>query len=92
MVKFIRSYRVAIRTKYYGPTNTKGSRIKAMAEAGKHIGETTSVFTTYDCALDSYDNHERAAKRLCEKLEWEGTFTSGSLNNDGGMVFVYLNK
>jgi len=54
---------VAIQTKYYGPTNTKGSRVKADAGMGRtawvgyHSGETD-------------DPHRRAALALIAKMGW----------------------
>lgn len=53
----------AIQTKYMGPTNTRGSRIKATAAAG-------SITVGYDHALDVEGNHVAAAKALCAKLGW----------------------
>lgn len=53
----------AIITKYVGPTNTRGSRIKAMAEAG-------SVTVHYDDALTSTANHAEAAMALVRKFKW----------------------
>jgi len=53
----------AITTKFVGPTDTKGSRIKATAEAG-------SVTIGWDHGLTSEGNHIAAAKALCAKLGW----------------------
>lgn len=48
-------------TKYLGPTNTRGSRIKAYCERG-------SVCVPYDHALNTDGNHIAARKALCERL------------------------
>jgi len=80
----------AIQTKYMGPTNTRGSRIKATAEAG-------SITVGYDHALSSEGNHNAAARALCEKLGWvpkpgvnrHTSTTSGQLK-DGSYVHVFL--
>lgn len=53
----------AITTKFVKPTDFKGSRIKATAEAG-------SVTIGWDHALNSEGNHIAAAKALCVKLGW----------------------
>jgi len=53
----------AIRTRYHGPSNVRGSRISAQCEAGK-------IFVSYDHALDLHDNHAAAAKALQDKLGW----------------------
>lgn len=54
----------AITTKYLGPTNVKGSRIKATEPDGK------SVTLHWDHALDAEENHAAAAKALMTKLDW----------------------
>lgn len=62
----------AIRTRYLGPTNYGGSRIKASAQAG-------SVTISYDYALNVDDNHKAAAQALIDKLNWDCSFSSGVL-------------
>lgn len=54
----------AIETKYLGPTNYRGTRIKATAAAGALVFD-------YDHALNLADNHEAAARALLAKLEWD---------------------
>jgi hypothetical protein len=72
----------AIETRHLGPTNTKGSRIKATAWAG-------SVTIGYDYALDAQDNHRAAADALIAKMGWNGTFAQGgNAKGDGGYYFV----
>lgn len=72
----------AIETKYLGPTNTQGSRIKAIEPDGK------SITISYDYALNEYDLHKKAAVALCVKLEWgHQTLVGGGLKNS--MVWVF---
>ena len=62
---------IAIHTKYIGPTNTRGSRIKAYtADFGSIKGFTATV--PYNHALDGVDVHFEAVKALVEKhkLPW----------------------
>jgi len=70
-----------ITTKYLGPTNHRGSRVKAT-----HTGNYTSVTLGYDHALDSEGNHLAAAKALTDKLNWQGDYIGG--HTAEGMVFV----
>lgn len=71
----------AITTKYFGPTNVRGSRIKATAEAG-------SIIVQYDDRLNSSQNHCAAAKAFANKMGWNyGTWYMGGLHN-GDRVFV----
>jgi len=73
-----------IETKYYGPTNYKGSRIKAMTSSG------IKLWTGYDYELTISENHLRAAKLLKEKLLWDKDMVGGDTNT--GMIFVFTNE
>lgn len=53
-------YGAAVETKYLGPTNTRGSRIKATALSGRG----KSVIVPYDHALSTTENHERLAAHV----------------------------
>ena len=57
----------AIQTKFIGPTNTKGSRIKAACWL-------TSITVEWDYALSSEANHEETIVALVEKLNREREF------------------
>lgn len=67
--------RQAISTKYLGPTDRRGSRVKATAEAG-------SVTVSWDDALSVVQNHAEAARALALKFGWLGTWVGGG-GNDG---------
>jgi hypothetical protein len=71
--------RQAITTKYLGPTNSRGSRVKATASAG-------SVTLSWDHALDSDENHRAAALALAAKFGWDGEWIGGGLEH--GYAFV----
>ncbi len=73
--------RQAIITKYLGPTNTRGTRIKATAAAG-----TVTVNWDYSLGMDA--NHAQAAKALVDKFEWGGLWIAGGAPNADGNVFV----
>ena len=70
----------AITTKYLGPTNVRGSRVKATAEAG-------SITLHWDHALNCDDNHMIAAKALAAKYGWRGQWYGGTTYS-GETVFV----
>lgn len=71
-----------IETRYLGPTNTKGGRIRARAWAGH-------VTIPYDHALTIEGNHRAAAMTLAAKLGWhhdapaEHWATGGNARGDG---------
>jgi len=75
--------RQAILTKYLGPTNFRGSRIKATASAG-------SITVEYDNALSSEQNHRHAARMLQQKFQWDNDLVAGWNEYTG--VFVQVPK
>lgn len=75
--------RQAIETRYLGPTNHRGSRVKASAQAG-------SVIIHWDDALNTDDNHEAAAMALCRKYGWKGSLIGGGNTRGDGNVYIIL--
>lgn len=71
----------AIVTKFFGPTNARGSRIKAKASAG-------SVTVSYNHSLSPSANHKAAALALAAKMDWKGEWFSGGMPSEDGDVFV----
>jgi hypothetical protein len=75
--------RQAITTKYIGPTNYRGSRVKATAYAG-------SIVVPWDSDLDVDANHEAAARALSAKYGWPWkNVYGGSLPDGRGNVYVF---
>jgi hypothetical protein len=74
----------AIVTKYHGPGNVRGSRVKATASAG-------AITLGWDDALGDDANHAAAALALCETFGWEGDYFSGGLP-DGSRVWVEVDR
>lgn len=72
----------AITTRYLGPTDHRGARIKAQAAAGQ-------VVHNWDYALNSSENHRAAALLLCRQLGWEGEIAGGVVH-DGSYAFVFV--
>jgi hypothetical protein len=77
----------AIQTRYFGPSNTRGSRIKATCETG-------SITIGYPHELSDMACHALAAKALVKKLGWTdshyGELLGGQLKNND-YVFVFNN-
>jgi hypothetical protein len=73
----------AITTKFIGPTNTKGSRIKATCQAA-------SLTVNSDYALSIEQNHAAAAKALADKMGWRGDWYQGGIPGSG-FAFVCSN-
>lgn len=72
----------AISTKYIGPSNVRGSRIKATCDAG-------SITIPYPHELSGEDVHKAAALALIAKLGWGdyGRIIGGGTKD--GYVFVF---
>lgn len=70
----------AIQTKFHGPTNTRGARVSARADAG-------SITLSWDCALNVTDNHKAAAVALARRYGWPEDMDGGSLPGSG---FAFL--
>lgn len=73
----------AIITKYLGPTNRRGSRIKATCN-------TKTITVEYDDALSLDGNHEAAFRALARHLGWleYGAWHHGTLPGNAGRVFA----
>lgn len=75
----------AIQTRYIGPTNYRGSRVKATAETG-------SVTLSWDNALNATDNHRIAAEALANRHGWisNGARLVGGCISGPGFVWTVV--
>ena len=84
---------MAIETKYLGPTNYRGSRIKARAMDSWTGGKREAVTVSVGYALNSEDNHTAAAMRLLPKVcnnPSEHRLVAGA--TERGYVFVIVRR
>ena len=81
---------IAIHTKYIGPTNTRGARIKATCVRDRDSKWTASV--SFEYAADSETRHSLAAKALLAKfapgLQKETLWCCGNTLDKLGYVFA----
>lgn len=63
----------AIQTKYLGPTNYRGSRVRATCQMRK------AITLIWDDGLNVDENHKRAAHALAKQLGWSGMWYGGTL-------------
>ena len=73
----------AIVTKYIGPSNVRGARIKATADAG-------SVIVPKKYELNTEDAHAYAALALARKFGWKGTLIMGGMPDKTGYGYVFV--
>jgi hypothetical protein len=78
---------IAITTKYLGPTNVKGSRIKAIADGGFAEGPHT-ITIGYDHSLNTEQAHLKAAVALKSKMNWKGKLIGGGIKMGYAFVFI----
>jgi len=75
-----------ITTKYLGPTNYRGGRIRA-------TGPRDSVTVSWDHALEPFANHRLAAESLAVSMGWNpddliGGWMSDSQGRSKGYAFI----
>ena len=63
-----------IKTKYHGPTSSKGSRFSAECEGGR-------IYIPKNYALDAEENHKAAAQALLAKMGWPGEYAGGCFDD-----------
>ena len=73
-------------TKYLGPTNHRGSRVKARQSAS-YAGAPKSITVDWDYSLSTEQNHRAAAIAFAAKMGWEGEWVGGD-NGSTGYSFV----
>ncbi|EQB12677.1 hypothetical protein [Novosphingobium lindaniclasticum] len=79
--------RQSITTKYLGPTNSKGSRIKATARKRSHSFPEQALTSNYGYR-STEEEHCIAAHALAAKLGWSGLWVGGGNVDEDGYVFV----
>ena len=70
-----------IETKYLGPTDHRGARIKATATNGD------AVTIPYPHELNDTDKHIAAVRKLAAKLNWSGEMIGGWTAR--GMIWAF---
>lgn len=78
---------IAIETKYLGPTEQRGSRIKAVARGGWERNPKFELTIGYPYEFTGEAAHAQAAIALAKRLGWTGKLIPGAITN--GYVFVF---
>lgn len=86
VVKLQDFVRQGIRTRFHGPTNTRGSRYSATATCGERLSLPA------DDRLGPEENHRRVAEALQHKLHWNdfASFLVGCSLPGGDYAWVGL--
>jgi len=83
--------RQGISTRYLGPTNSRGSRIKAIARKASSWGKEMSHTRSY--SYEGTDKeHTLAAKELATKLGWSGLWVGGGKPEEDGNQYVNIGE
>jgi len=81
--------RQAITTKFLAVTNSRGSRIKAVARKASAHGGEMSATRSYQYGGTEVE-HAAAAKMCAEKYGWSGLWVGGGNVDETGFVFVNI--
>ena len=75
----------AIETEYRGPTDRRGARVIARAQAGR-------VVVPWDHALSIEENHDAACQAFVRRRGWFGAWIRGNRADDRGYVYVCMQR
>ena len=75
---------IAILTKFIGPTNYRGARVKAFTTSGHRI------IVPWDHSQNVEENHDAAALALCRKMGWGGKLVRGG--TEVGYAYAFLRE
>ena len=89
--------RIGIKTKYLGPTNYRGSRIKATAMDTYSDGKPISTTLSIDFSYGQEEAHRKVAEVLVPELYNPNNYTDTKIEliagaTKDGYVFVAVNK
>ena len=74
----------AIQVKHLGPTDTRGSRVKAFVHKNVH------VTLSYDYTLTPENNRLAAAYALIKKLNWPVNISGSGILPNGDEIFTIV--
>jgi hypothetical protein len=84
----------AIATHYIGPSNVRGSRVKAVARNKEAWGDAIKPALTltdgWDDSNGAEHNHCRIAQLLATELKWSGVYVGGHNPDGRGYTFVNI--
>lgn len=85
--------RAAITTHFHGPTNSRGSRVKAIGKKRESYSDGTSfpelgITDSWDHSHGIEENHCRVAQLCAAKLKWVGVWVGGGTGD--GFAFVNI--
>lgn len=78
--------RASIRTRYVGPTNTKGSRVTVCDD---HPEQRRRLTVNWDPGLSSTENHHRAAMRFLNRHIDNAVIREPGLNFNGDYFWTW---
>lgn len=85
----VESGRVAIRCRYYGPTNHRGSRIRVTRFDSPMAGrDGNSMTLSWDHSLGLTENYVVAVREYVRRAGWAGTWAVSTC--EGGAVAVMI--
>ncbi len=87
--KVSESYRVALRCKYLGPTDHRGSRISIQRyESNTHGKDPNRLMISWDYALNIGENYAEAVRQYVEKANWGGQWVTSTITDGAVAVCI----
>tara|TARA_R110000822_G_scaffold33328_4_gene95113 strand:- start:7 stop:312 length:306 start_codon:yes stop_codon:yes gene_type:complete len=83
--------RAAIRTRFHGPTNTRGARISAYREGWSDI-PSEKVYVHYEYGMNADENHHAAAQTFLDKFNKGNVASKRPLCFDGDYFWTWLHN
>ena len=82
------SHRVSIRTKYLGPTNYRGSRVRVWRGDSSYRDDPNSLEIGWDYSSEVSENHSAAVSAYVGRAGWDGQWMCGA--TESGCVAVWV--
>ncbi len=91
--KVSESYRVALRCKYLGATDHRGSRISIQRyESNTHGKDPNRLIISWDYALNIGENYAEAVRQYVEKANWGGQWVTSTITDGAVAVCIDVIK
>jgi hypothetical protein len=85
----VESGRVAIRCRYYGPTNSgRGSVIRVARMDCARVADPNRITVSWDYGVNPSENYRRAVAEYVRRAGWYGSWSVGGTTDGAVAVFV----
>lgn len=86
--KAIESGRAVIRCRFYGPTNTRGARIRVQRFDSWNGSDPNRMTVSWDHSLGLVENYVAAVQEYITRADWSGTWIVSTCDSGAVAMFV----